>query len=289
MTTFREALENTEFALRGAGVFCGHGYADSHDEAVALVLAAAELDPLSGTEILDRPVAPDSLKRLAEYTSLRVNERLPVAYITGRAALGDLTFHCDPRALVPRSPLMTVIVGDYQPWYCGRQPPRIVDLCCGGGSLGLLAAHHAPASEVLLLDLDADAVELARLNLNEHAFPNARCVQGDLLTFVAPDTVDIILANPPYVDAEDMAALPQEYRHEPRIALAAGEDGLDLIHRILMQSKAVLAPQGLLFLEVGNSAAALLDAYPNLPMIWLDLEHGGHGVCVMAKEDLNLL
>ena len=289
MTTFRQALEATELALQAAGVCYGHGYADSHDEAVALVLAAADLDPLSGVEILDRPVAPESLNLLAEYTSLRVNERLPVAYIIGRAALGDLVFHCDARALVPRSPLMAVILSNYEPWYRGRQPPRIVDLCCGGGSLGLLAAHHAPASEVLMLDLDADALDLARINLHEHAFPNVCCVQGDLLTGIASGTVDIILANPPYVDAEDMASLPREYRHEPRVALAAGVDGLDLVHRLLMQSKAVLAPLGLLFLEVGNSAPALVDAYPNLPMIWLDLEHGGDGVCVIAKEDLNLL
>ena len=289
MITFREALSNTELALEQAEVFCGHGYADSHDEAVALVLAAAQLDPCSGAEILDQYLDPASFEKLTTFTYQRVHQRLPTAYIIGRATLGDLTFRCDNRALVPRSPLMAVIFDDYRPWYAGRSPPRIVDVCCGGGSLGLLAARHGPESEILLMDLDARALPLAQLNLDEHGFPNARCVQADLVAPLAADSVDIILANPPYVDAGDMASLPEEYWHEPRVALAAGQDGLDLVHQLLAQVRSILAPGGVLFLEVGNSAPALESAYPELAFTWLELASGGHGVCVLTHEDLSAL
>jgi ribosomal protein L3 glutamine methyltransferase len=287
--TFRNALANTALALDEAEVFSGHGYVDTHDEAVALVLAAADLDPLSGPEILDRGVDEDSLARLADFTRQRVQQRLPTAYIIGFAALGDLTFRCDPRALVPRSPLMSVVLENYAPWSTGRTLSRIVDVCCGGGSLGLLAAFHAPRAEVLLMDIDCDALALAKLNEKDHGFTNTTCLQADLLSPLGNNSADIILANPPYVDAHDMTCLPEEYRHEPRMALAAGDDGLLLTHRLLQQAKDVLRPRGLLFLEVGNSAPALMQAYPEMAMTWLELECGGHGVCVISQEDLKMV
>lgn len=276
----------TETALAEAGLCFGHGYADAHDEAVALVLAAAELDPFTGAEILDRPVTAAICDQVEEFLQRRIGERVPTAYILGYAALGNLFFRCDSRALVPRSPLHAIIEQGYQPWYSLGTPGRIVDVCCGGGSLGLLAAAACPASEVLLLDMDSAALSLAEENRVDLNIANAMCLQTDLLDAVDSASVDVLLANPPYVDQADMEDLPPEYLHEPRVALEAGPDGLDLVHRLLREAARVLSPGGVLFLEVGNSAPALEESYPNLPITWLDLPLGGHGVGVLSRNEL---
>ena len=286
MTTFREGLKATEQALIEACVWCGHGYESAHDEAVALVLAAAEMPVDTGTDILEQNIPEDALARLATYVDQRTIERIPVAYIIGRAWLGPLEFVSDSRALVPRSPLMAAIETGFAPWWRGVAPRRIVDLCCGGGSLGLLAAWAYPDAEVLLLDIDTSALELAAQNLTKHQCTNAAIVQGDLLSPLAPRSADVILANPPYVDAEDMSDLPPEYHHEPRLALAAGDDGLDLVHQILRQAADVLSDEGVLFLEVGNSWSALEASYPTHGFVWLQFESGGHGVCALEKSAL---
>lgn len=287
LSTFSELLSRTELRLAQADICFGHGYECAHDEAVALVLAAANLPVTTGREILDR--APDKVttERLEQFMRRRITNREPVAYITGRAWLGPLQFIADTRALVPRSPLMSVIESGFGPWWQGDDPSSIVDVCCGGGSLGLLAAWAFPAAQVTLLDIDSAALSLAHENLALHALNNVTIDQGDLLEpIVDSQTVDIILANPPYVDAIDMANLPAEYLHEPRLALAAGTDGLDLVHRLLAQAAHLLSPVGLLFLEVGNSWEALEAAYPNCAFTWLELEAGGHGVCVLTRSEL---
>ena len=286
MAIFREILTTTQSRLEAGNLHFGHGYFDAHDEAVALVLAAEGLDPTTGPEILDVVMSDAGEKKLQLFLQQRIHDRLPTAYIIGYAALGELTFWCDSRALVPRSPLMSVIHEGYSPWFNQATPLRIADVCCGGGSLGLLAAYHSPESHVLLLDIDADALALAGTNRRDQGMGNTLCVQADLFEALAPNSVDIILANPPYVDAEDMANLPQEYHHEPRLALAAGDDGLDLVHRLLRQASLVLSPHGMLFLEVGNSAPALASSYPALTFIWLELPSGGHGVCAISANEL---
>jgi len=286
LATFREILTSTESRLESSELHFGHGYFDAHDEAVALVLAAEGLDPLTGSEILDSDMSQAGQIKLQAFLQERIHNRLPTAYIIGYAALGELTFRCDSRALVPRSPLMSVIHDGYSPWFSQKAPKRIVDVCCGGGSLGLLAAYYAPESEVLMLDIDAEALALAESNRRDLGLPNTLCVQTNLLQTLAPGSVDIILANPPYVDAEDMNNLPQEYRHEPSIALAAGDDGLDLVHDLLRQAAMALSDHGMLFLEVGNSAPALTSSYPDIAFIWLDLASGGHGVCGVSASEL---
>ncbi|MDG1065498.1 MAG: 50S ribosomal protein L3 N(5)-glutamine methyltransferase [Luminiphilus sp.] len=286
MASFRDILITTQSRLEAGNLHFGHGYFDAHDEAVALVLAAEGLDPMTGSEILDAAMSDAGEKKLQYFLERRIQDRLPTGYIIGYAALGELTFWCDPRALVPRSPLMSVIHDGYSPWFNQVKPSRIVDVCCGGGSLGLLAAHYSPESDVLLLDIDTDALALAETNRRDKGLGNTLCVQADLLGALAPGSVDIILANPPYVDAEDMANLPREYHHEPRIALAAGDDGLDLVHKLLQQAKDILSSQGILFLEVGNSAPALVSSYPDITFVWLELASGGHGVCAVSASEL---
>ncbi len=285
MTTFRDILISTENQLIEAEVFCGHGYESEHDEAVALVLAAASLSLLdTGTEVLDEVYPTDAEEILVSYLSARCEERLPVAYITGEAWLGPLCFKSDRRALVPRSPVAELVLNELQPWYEGSSPSVIVDVCCGGGSLGMLAKRVFPDAKVLLSDIDADAVDLARENAGVHAVDAV--VRADLLAWCADDSVDVILANPPYVDAEDMRDLPPEYLHEPGLALSGGEDGMDLVRVMLVDAARILRKGGILILEVGNSVEALDGLSPLLPPLWVELEQGGHGVAVFMAQDL---
>ena len=285
MMTFREILIDTEAELLNADVFFGHGYESAHDEAVALVLAAADLSLMdTSSAILDTDYPSTATLKLRSFLNARCEERLPVAYITGEAWLGHLCFKSDERALVPRSPVAEVVLNAFEPWYQGPDPQVIVDVCCGGGSLGMLAKSMFPTAQVLLSDLDHAALSLASENSQIHAIDGI--VRGDLLSWCQALCVDIIIANPPYVDARDMQGLPAEYHHEPGLALSGGDDGLDLVRVLLLDAARILRPTGLLILEVGNSFEALEELSEQLHPIWIELEQGGHGVAVFMAQDL---
>ena len=285
MTTFREILIDTETELLTAGVFFGHGYESAHDEAVALVLAAANLSLIdTSAAILDTEYPAAAELKLRSFLQSRCQERLPVAYITGEAWLGNLCFKSDERALVPRSPVAELILSEFEPWYRGREATVIIDVCSGGGSLGMLAKSVFPAAQVVLSDLDSAALSLAIDNSLVHPVDGIVC--GDLLSWCAADCVDIIIANPPYVDAEDMQSLPAEYRHEPGLALTGGDDGLDLVRVLLTDAARILRPSGILIVEVGNSFEALDGLSEQLNPIWVELARGGHGVAVFMAQDL---
>ena len=285
MMTLREILIDTEAELLNADVFFGHGYESAHDEAVALVLAAADLSLMdTSAAILDTDYPSTASLKLRSFLNARCEERLPVAYITGEAWLGHLCFKSDERALVPRSPVAEVVLNAFEPWYQGPDPQVIVDVCCGGGSLGMLAKSMFPTAQVLLSDLDHAALSLASENSQIHAVDGI--VRGDLLSWCQALRVDIIIANPPYVDARDMQGLPAEYHHEPGLALSGGDDGLDLVRVLLRDAARILRPTGLLILEVGNSFEALDELSEQLHPIWVELEQGGHGVAVFMAQDL---
>jgi len=285
MMTLREILIDTEAELLNADVFFGHGYESAHDEAVALVLAAADLSLMdTSAAILDTDYPSTASLKLRSFLNARCEERLPVAYITGEAWLGHLCFKSDERALVPRSPVAEVVLNAFEPWYQGPDPQVIVDVCCGGGSLGMLAKSMFPTAQVLLSDLDHAALSLASENSQIHAVDGI--VRGDLLSWCQALRVDIIIANPPYVDARDMQGLPAEYHHEPGLALSGGDDGLDLVRVLLRDAARILRPTGLLILEVGNSFEALDELSEQLHPIWVELEKGGHGVAVFMAQDL---
>lgn len=285
MTTFREILIAAETELLSAELFFGHGYESAHDEAVALVLAAADCSLVdTNAAILDTGYPVTALPKLGSFLTARCQERLPVAYIIGEAWLGHLCFKSDARALVPRSPVAELVLNQFEPWYQGPDPQVIIDVCCGGGSLGMLAKSLFPSTQVLLSDLDSAALSLASENSQIHAVD--AIVRADLLSWCGSSCVDIIIANPPYVDADDMQELPAEYRHEPGLALAGGDDGLDLVRVLLTDAARILRPTGLLILEVGTSFGALDDLSDQLHPIWVDLAYGGHGVAVFMAQDL---
>jgi ribosomal protein L3 glutamine methyltransferase len=280
-----DAIVAVAAMLSDAPLCYGHGTDNPDDEAVYLVGALLGLD----FSALDdaRPISSAEWGRIEAALSQRVHERLPVAYITGRAWFAQLEWHCDPRVIIPRSPLAELIENSFSPWLAPGQVRRVLDLCCGSGCIGLATAVHLPACAVDLVDIDAGALAVARQNQARYALADrTRVLAGDLFAPLGEHRYDLILSNPPYVDAEDMAALPPEYHHEPVLALAAGDDGLLLARRIIDGSRRHLTDDGVLVLEVGNSAAALEAAFPALPFLWLEFERGGHGVCLLHARDL---
>lgn len=285
--TIGEALSWCAAVLEGSGVCFGHGTDNAWDEAVQLVLAVVDLPVDSDDTVLPHALTANDRERISELLHRRVDERVPLPYLLGRAWFAGLEFRCDERAIVPRSPLAELLLNEFQPWYCGPPPRRLLDLCCGGGCIGLAAAHYFPELRVDLVDLDSGALSLATENAAVLGVAQrVRIIQSDLFQRLGGEKYDIILSNPPYVDNRDLAAMPAEFHHEPALALGSGHDGLRLTRRILAAAARHLQPHGLLVVEVGNSYPALERLYPRLPFTWLEFEHGGHGVFALSAKEL---
>ncbi len=285
--TVGAALTRCHQRLSASDLWYGHGTDNAWDEAVQLVLGVAGLPTDSGEEVLDLPLSAAAGERIEALLRRRIEERVPLPYLLGRAWFAGLEFRCDERALVPRSPIAELILDGFRPWYTGPDPRRVLDLCCGGGCIGLAVAHYYPAARVDLADIDPDALALAAenaavLGLEERV----RIVQSDLFEALAGERYDLILSNPPYVDSLDLASMPAEYAHEPELGLGSGADGLDITRCILAQARGHLQESGLLVVEVGNSWPALEAAYPRVPFTWLEFERGGEGVFALTAAEL---
>ena len=285
--TIGDALAICEQRLLACDVYFGHGTDNAWDEAVQLVLAACGLPADSDSDVVTLPVSGAQWRQVSEWLARRTRERIPLPYITGRAWFAGLEFRCDERALVPRSPLAELILDDFQPWYRGPAPTHILDLCCGGGSIGIAAALYQPGARVDLADIDTAALSLAAENVALHQLEHrVRCLQSDLFAVLDARRYDLILSNPPYVDADDLAAMPAEYLREPPRGLGAGSDGLDITRSILAGAADFLVDTGLLVVEVGNSWETLEAAYPDVPFTWVEFQQGGHGVFVLSAAEL---
>ncbi|GAB5449716.1 MAG: 50S ribosomal protein L3 N(5)-glutamine methyltransferase [Halioglobus sp.] len=284
--TIAQALSWCSQRLENSAVYFGHGTDNAWDEAVQMVLSVAQLPADAGDGVLPQGFSPQMMDSLEALLRQRIGERLPLPYLLGRAWFAGLEFRCDERAIIPRSPIAELIEQGFQPWYAGPAPERVLDLCCGGGCIGLATAYHQPQSRVDLLDIDADALALARensaaLGLTERC----RLLQSNLFEAVEGERYDLILCNPPYVDAQDLAAMPAEYHAEPELALGSGADGLHLTRQILARAGEYLRPHGLLILEVGYSWPSLERAYPNVPFTWIEFARGGEGVFAMTRQE----
>lgn len=286
LRTVRDLLRWSETVMRRHGVFLGHGTDDYWDEALALVLHVLSLPWDSDPRILDARLLPEERAAIVALVTRRVNERVPAPYLTGRAWFCGLPFRVDERVLIPRSPIAELIEARFEPFVNADGVRRVLDLCTGGGCIAVACALAFPEATVDAADISADALAVCRDNLRDHGVEGQVTVhQTDGLEGLSGD-YDIIVCNPPYVDAGDMAALPAEYRHEPELALASGDDGLDFTRRLLRQAPDYLAENGILVVEVGNSAAALARQWPQVPFLWLDFERGGEGVFVLTREQL---
>ncbi|MGL6160106.1 50S ribosomal protein L3 N(5)-glutamine methyltransferase [Microbulbifer sp.] len=269
-----------------AGLWFGHGTDNAWDEALLLVMHALHLPLDSKPEVLQARLTTEERREVIALLERRVDERLPAPYLTHEAWFCDIPFYVDGRVLVPRSPIGELIRGEFQPWLQG-EPLAVLDLCCGSGCIGIASAMAFPEARVDLSDISAEALEVAQININRHHLnQRVRTVQSDLFSGLEGCSYDLILCNPPYVDARDLAEMPAEYRAEPEIALGSGDDGLDFTRRLLREAVDHLQPEGLLVCEVGNSWETLEETFPQVPFMWPELEQGGHGVFVIRREEL---
>lgn len=286
LKTVGDCLAWAEQQLAEAEVYLGHGTDSFHDEAVALLLHVLnkpwDVDPA----IVEDAIEPALRDRFMLLIRRRINDRIPAAYLTGRAWFCGLEFIVDERVLIPRSPVAELIAQQFSPWIAADDVSRVLDLCTGGGCIAIACAHAFEQADIDASDIDADALAVCQLNIDAYQLnERVRALQGDGLA-AAQGTYDIIVSNPPYVDAQDMQALPDEYRHEPELALASGSDGLDFTRKLLANAADYLTEQGILVVEVGNSMEAVEDVWPTVPFVWVEFTYGGHGVFLLTRDQL---
>jgi len=265
----------------------GHGFVDAFDESRYLILHALHLPYDSPDAYFDAVLTLPEREQVIDVLQLRISSRQPAAYITRESWFCGLKFYVDERVLVPRSPIAELISNQFEPWADSSRVQRILDLCTGSGCIAIASQYHFPSAEVYASDISPDALEVAALNLEQHDLSEqVSLYESDLFDSIPAQSFDLIVSNPPYVDAEDMSALGDEFRCEPAIGLRAGNDGLLLVDRILARAGEFLGEHGVIFIELGNSQAALENKYDFLPMTWIEFEFGGGGVCAIQAQDL---
>ena len=288
LSTVRDWLRWAVSRFNEAGLFFGHGTDNAYDEAVWLILHTLHLPHDRLEPFLDARLTHTERLAVLNILEQRIVRRLPAAYLTGEAWLGDFRFHVDERVIVPRSFFAELLHEGMTPWVPDAHAIHdALDLCTGSGCLAILMAHAFPNAAIDGVDISADALEVARRNVSDYGLDERiRLVQSDLLAGVADRRYDLIICNPPYVTAESMAALPAEYRHEPALALGAGDDGLDIVRRLLACAADHLTEHGLLFIEVGHNADIMEAAFPELPVTWIDAPSGESKIFMLSREQL---
>lgn len=286
--TVRELIGRGARRLTRARCHFGHGTDNALDEAAALIWHALELPQRATPRTLERRVRPAGVARADALIARRIHERMPAVYLTGRTWFAGLPFRVDPRVLVPRSPIAELIEQRFSPWIDARRVRRILDIGTGSGCIAVACATAFPRARVDAVDISEDALAVARMNVREHGLQRrVRLKRSNLFAALGRTRYDIIVSNPPYVGARELAGLPAEYAHEPRVALAAGADGLDAVRVILRKAASHLEPGGILVVEVGNTERAVRKAFPRMPFVWLHFERGGGGVFLLTREALD--
>lgn len=286
--TLRDFIRWGASRMNEAQVYFGHGTDNAIDEAATLVLHALHLPPDLATEYFSAHLTPAEKHAVLTLFEQRIQERKPAAYLIRQSWFMGLPFYVDERVLVPRSPLAELIENRFAPWLVHPDTVgSILDLCTGSGCIGIACAYAFPDAQVDLSDISADALTVAVHNMEAHGLAmRVEAIESDLFDALAGRRYDLIVSNPPYVGAAELGSLPDEYRHEPQLGLAAGLDGLDVVIRILHDAPAFLSDDGLLIVEVGSAAEALCDAFPDVPFTWLDFERGGEGVFLLTARQL---
>lgn len=287
VSTVQQAIAWAAGVLENSNLCYGHGTDNAYDEAAALVFHAGGFAHEDAAALYPTPLPAAAAAPLAALLERRVKERLPSAYLTGRTWFAGLEMRCGPGVLVPRSPLAELIVERFHPLLDAAKLQRIVDIGTGSGCIAIACAHYLPHAQVDAADISPAALERAAENIALHGLQDrVRPVLADHYAGLEGQRYDLIISNPPYVPAAEAASLPAEYLHEPAIGLASGEDGLDSARALLAGAVDHLNPGGALLVEVGDSDEAVAVAWPELPFLWLEFEHGGGGVFLITREEL---
>jgi ribosomal protein L3 glutamine methyltransferase len=286
LRTIRDLVRWGASEFGRAGLHFGHGTDNALDEAFHLVTWALKLPHELPAAYLDAALTPAERAQVLALLRRRVKTRKPAAYLTGEAWFAGLPFTVDERVIVPRSPIAELIEQRFEPWL--RQPPaRILDLCAGSGCIAVACAMAFPEARIDAVELDAGALALLRTNVRRYELEGrVEAIPSDLFARLKGRRYDLIVSNPPYVPESRWKKMPAEYRHEPKLALASGADGMDVVSRILRDAPRHLAADGLLVCEVGGSVPEFDKRFPNIPVIWPEFERGGDGVFVIARDDL---
>ena len=274
--------------LKRAKVFYGHGTDNAVDDAAALVFHALNLSHDLGDAAYRKRVSASARGRAEALITRRIKDRLPAVYLTNKTWFAGLPFYVDPRVLIPRSALAELIERQFTPWIDPRRVQRVLDVGTGSGCIAIACAKAFPRAKVDAVDISKDALDVARVNVRKHRLGRrVQLVESNHFSGLpASQTYDIIVSNPPYVGAREMRTLPPEYRHEPRLALEAGDTGLNSVRVLLREAGRFLRPNGILVVEVGNTETAVRRAFRDLPFVWLDFERGGGGVFLLTAEQL---
>jgi ribosomal protein L3 glutamine methyltransferase len=286
--TIRDWLRFTVSRFEESEIFFGHGTDNAYDEAVWLIMSALHLPHDTLHNFLDAVITESERKHLAHLIERRISERIPTAYLLREAWLQGLKFYVDERVIVPRSFIAELLQEGLQPWI---EYPELIesaaDICTGSGCLGVLLAETFPDAQIDVVDISPDAIAVCNINIANYGLENrVSAIQSDMFAALKGKKYDLIISNPPYVDAPSMATLPREYQSEPQIALGSGAAGLDHTHTILREAAKHLNDNGILVVEIGHNREALIDAYPDLPFAWLDTSSGDQFVFLLTKEQL---
>lgn len=285
--SLRKLIMDIARFFRQADIYYGHGTDSPDNEAFYLVLASLYLPFELTDKQLQQKLAPEETMMIWKLATRRVEERIPVAYLVNKAWFAGLPFYVNEKVLIPRSPIAELIEESFAPWVSESRVKRVLDIGTGSACIAIACAAAFPEAIIDAVDIDPAALDVARINVEAYQLADrVRLIQSDLYEALADNKYDLIIANPPYVDADDMQSLPMEFRHEPALALAAGVDGLDIVRRIIRESGRHMNQDAVLIVEVGNSQQAMESAFPELPLIWLDFERGGDGVFLLHAEDL---
>lgn len=284
--TIQDFLRWTYSVFNRSDIYYGQGYDNAWDESLQLLLTGLQLPLDLPTELFHSRLTPSEKESLIQLVLTRIEQRVPVAYLTNSAWFCGHEFYVDERTIIPRSPISSLIQEHFE-GVVEQTPQRILDLCTGSGCIAIACAYAFPESEVDAVDLSVDALNVAEINIARHqmehrVFP----IQSNLFENIEGQKYDLIVTNPPYVDEEDLADMPEEFHFEPELALGSGKDGLDITKQILKQSPNYLTENGVLVCEVGNSMVSLIEQYPDVPFKWLELKNGGLGVFAITREEL---
>ena len=285
-----ELIESCQLRLESADLFYGHGTDNAGDDALFLVLHGLGLDYGASEETLNEPCVAEEIARVDTLISRRISERIPSAYLTQRMWFAGLEFYVDDRVLIPRSPLAELIIADLSPWVEPSAVKRILEIGTGSGCIALALARQFPKAEVIATDISPEALQVAAINHQRHEQISSRVTFIEANLFPdGLDTFDLIVTNPPYVPESYFDELPAEFHAEPRIALAAGGDGLLFIHDIFKQAYERLTPNGIVFFDVGDRWHLIEETFPSISFTWSDLEYGGEGIGVVDRAALSTL